>query len=412
MATDITVPLLDLKAQYAPIREEIRAVIDEVCDAQWFVMGPNVSAFESEIAGYTGAAHAVGCASGSDAILLALMGLGIGLDAGRPGVGGGEQVICPAYTFFATGGSIARLGAMPVYADIDPVTYNMDPERVREAAKKCDRLAAIMPVHLFGRCVDVAAYRAIADEFGVPLIEDAAQAIGSRDEAGAMAGSRGDVGCFSFFPSKNLGAFGEGGIITTNDDDLAHRITMLRVHGMEPKYYHPMVGLNSRLHAIQAAVLRVKLRHLESWHEGRAGNAAFYDRAFAAAGAQSTETPLSAGGDLPLRTPAPASAPARHIYNQYVIRVPASLRDGLRDHLQSQNIGTEVYYPVPLHMQECFASLGGKEGDLPESEAAARETIALPIYAELSEEQKRHVVDTAVGYLRAESRVAQSTGRG
>ena len=397
MAADITVPLLDLKAQYAPLREEIRAVIDDVCDAQWFVMGPNVSGLEEEIAAYTGAKHAVGCASGSDAILLALMGLGIGgFNQSEP-----ARVICPSYTFFATAGSIARLGAVPVYVDIDPVTYNMDPEKVRETAKKTKNLAAIMPVHLFGQCVDMTVYKEIANEFGVPLIEDAAQAIGSKDETGKMAGTRGDVGCFSFFPSKNLGGFGDAGIITTNDDDLAHKLVLLRNHGMEPKYYHPMLGLNSRLDALQAAVLRVKLRSLESWHDGRRTNAEFYDKAFADAGATTTATPLSAHSGLPLRTPkGPSASGARHIYNQYVIRVPAEHRDALRVHMTACKVSTEIYYPVPLHMQECFAHLGQPEGTLPESESAARETIALPIYSELTTEQKQHVVDSAVGYLR------------
>ena len=403
---DITVPLLDLKAQYAPIREEIRAVIDEVCDAQWFVMGPQVKGLEDEIAAYTGAKHAVGCASGSDAILLALMGLNIGCNKGQNG-----RVLCPSYTFFATGGSTARLGAMPVYVDIDPVTYNMDPEKTREAARNTENLAAIMPVHLFGQCVDMTVYKEIADEFGVPLIEDAAQAIGSKDETGAMAGTRGDVGCFSFFPSKNLGGFGDAGIITTNDDELAHRFVMLRNHGMEPKYYHPLLGLNSRLDALQAAVLRVKLRHLESWHDGRRVNADFYDKAFLDAGAKTTATPLSGASELPLRTPhRPASENARHIYNQYVIRVPAEHRDALRAHMTERKIGTEVYYPVPLHMQECFAWLGQPEGTLPESESAAKETIALPIYPELTVEQKQHIVDSVVGYLREHAGATRVAG--
>ncbi len=408
MTTAINVPLLDLKAQYAPMREEIRRVLDEVCDAQYFVMGPKVTEFEKEIAAYTGAKHAIGCASGTDAILLALMGLNIGCNKGR-----NDQVICPSYTFFATGGSIARLGATPVYVDIDPVTYNMCPDRVREAARKCDRLAAIMPVHLFGQCVDLAVYREIADEFGVPLIEDAAQAIGSKDPHGTMAGNAGAVGCFSFFPSKNLGGFGDGGIMTTNDSALAERLDMLRLHGSRPKYYHSMIGINSRLDALQAAVLSIKLRHLEAWHEGRAENAAFYDRAFAEAGALTSATPLSESSDLPLRTPAPATGKARHIYNQYAIRVPAELRDGLRDHLKNQNIGTEIYYPVPLHMQKCFAYLGqGAPGTLPESESAANETIAIPIYPELTDTQKQHVVDSTVSYLRTHASKVAGVGAG
>ncbi|USO00365.1 MAG: DegT/DnrJ/EryC1/StrS family aminotransferase [Phycisphaeraceae bacterium] len=400
----MNVPLLDLKAQYVgEMREQIRAAIDEVCDAQWFVMGPNVSDLEAEIAAYTGAKHAIGCASGSDALLLALMGLDIGCNGGENG-----RVICPSYTFFATGGSTARLGAVPVYVDIDPVTYNMDPEKVREVAKRTPNLAAIMPVHLFGQCVDMDAYRAIADEFGVPLIEDAAQAIGSKDHKGRMAGTVGDIGCFSFFPSKNLGGFGDGGIITTNDDALAEKLAVLRIHGGKPKYYHSMIGVNSRLDALQAAVLRVKLRYLEGWHAGRIANADFYDDAFLEAGAATTATPLGEPADLALRIPERPAAPARHIYNQYVIRVPAEHRDALREHMSTAKIGTEIYYPVPLHMQECFAYLGQPEGDLPESEAAARETIALPIYAELAVEQKRHVVDTVVGYLRRHATKAKA----
>ncbi len=408
MTTPINVPLLDLKAQYATIREECRAAIDEVCDAQWFVLGPKVKAIEEEIAEYTGAAHAVGCGSGSDALLLALMGMGIGCNKGR-----NDQVICPSYTFFATAGTIARLGATPVFVDIDPVTYNMCPDKVREAAKNCDRLAAIMPVHLFGQCVDLNVYRDIADEFGVKLIEDAAQAIGSRDIHGTDAGNgtakNGHAGCFSFFPTKNLGGFGEGGIVTTNDEDLASRMNMLRVHGMEPKYYHQMIGCNARLDALQAAVLSVKLRHLESWHEARQRNAAFYDNAFAEAGAKTTATPLSGPADLALRTPEPATGKARHIYNQYVIRVPAEHRDALRAHMQERSIGSEVYYPVSLHQQECFNHLGYTEGDLPESEAAAKETIALPIYAELTDEQKQHVTDTITAYLRKQAPATTAT---
>ncbi len=386
---DITVPLLDLKAQYGPMRDEIRAVMDEVCDAQWFVMGPKVQAFEQEVAAYTGAKHAIGCASGTDAILLALMAYDIGP---------GDEVICPSYTFFATGGCVHRLGAKPVYVDIDPVTYNMDVNLVREAAAKCKNLKAIMPVHLFGQCVDMTAYRTLADKLGVPLIEDAAQAIGSRDETGAMAGTRGDVGCFSFFPSKNLGGFGDGGIITTNDDGLAAKLSILRLHGGKPKYYHSIVGINSRLDALQAAILSIKLRHLEAWHQGRAKNAADYSDSFAQAGAATTGAPDA--GSLPIITPAAAGSGARHIYNQYVIRVPADIRDGLREHMKDAGIGTEIYYPVPLHLQECFAYLGYSEGDLPVSEAAAKESIALPIYPELTAEQKAHVVETVVSYVR------------
>jgi len=389
MAEKIIVPLLDLKAQYAEIRDDIAKAIDEVVSAQYFIMGPNVKALEEEIAAYCRTTFAVGCASGSDAILLALMALDVGK---------GDEVICPAYTFFSTAGSIYRLGARPVFADIDPVTYNIDPGHVRELAGRCGKLKAIMPVHLFGQAADMDALLAIADEVDVPVIEDAAQAIGTEDATGARAGSRGAVGCFSFYPSKNLGAFGDGGICTMNDAAIADRIGILRVHGAESKYHHKVVGLNSRLDALQAAILRVKLKYLDRWTEGRRRNAAHYDEAFAAAGAKTSARPLDEEG-LPLRTPAPAAENARHIYNQYVIRVPGAIREALRQELSQKGIGTEIYYPVPLHLQECFADLGYGAGDLPHSEQAAAETIALPIYPELTERQCDHVVQTTVNFV-------------
>ncbi len=382
------VPLLDLKAQYASIKDEVDRAIHEVLDSQYFILGPVVEQFEKDIAAYCNVKHAVGCASGSDAILLALLALGIGP---------GDEVICPSYTFFATGGYIVRAGATPVFVDVDPVTYNIDPELVRAAAKKCTRLKAIMPVHLFGQCADLDAMLEIGREFGVPIVEDAAQAIGAKDLTGAKAGSRGAIGCFSFFPSKNLGAFGDGGVVTTNDDALAEKLAMLRMHGMKPKYYHKYVGVNSRLDAIQAAVLRVKLRYLDEWTEGRRRNAAHYDAAFKEAGATSSADGVNEDR-LPIATPQPGRGKAHHIYNQYVIRVPAVMRDPLREHLSEQNIGTEIYYPVPLHVQECFADLGYAHGDLPVSEAAARETIALPIYPELTTEQLDHVADSIVQF--------------
>jgi len=374
------VPLLDLKAQYATLRDEIEPVIRKVVEDQWFILGPEVAALEQEIADYVGVKHAIGCASGSDAILLALMALDIGCGGGR-----NDRVICPSYTFFSTAGSIYRLGAFPVFADIDPATYNADIDHTRELARRVQnetgRLGALMPVHLFGQTVDMDAWLDLGAEFGVPVIEDAAQAIGSKDASGAMAGSRGRVGCFSFFPSKNLGGFGDG--------------------GMEPKYHHALVGVNGRLDAIQAAVLRVKLRHLEPWHADRQSNAARYDRQFAEAGARSSDVPFddAVSESFPLRTPLPAEAPGRHIYNQYVIRVPAELRDPLRDHLKAHQIGNEVYYPIPLHLQECFSMLGYAAGDLPESERAAAETIALPVYPELTDEQQRRVVEVITRFL-------------
>jgi len=394
VTSPIQVPLLDLKAQYATIKDDIHRAINEVVESQYFILGPTVEQFEREIADYCGAKHAVGCASGSDAILLAMLALGIGP---------GDEVICPSYTFFATGGYISRAGGTPVFAEIDPVTYNLDPDSVRSVAKRCRNLKAIMPVHLFGQCADMDAILAIGQELGVPVVEDAAQAIGSRDAQGKPAGSRGSIGCFSFFPSKNLGAFGDGGIVTTNDDDLAHHMRIMRVHGGEPKYYHKFIGLNSRLDAIQAAVLRVKLMHLDAWTRGRQANAAFYDRAFAEAGATTSNGSLKVAA-LPLATPEPAREPARHIYNQYVIRVPAEMRDDLRAHLAEKKVGTEIYYPVPLHLQECFADLGYRDGDRPVTEHAAKETIALPIYAELTDEQLAHVAESVIEFVAARTK--------
>ncbi len=394
-AMPVTVPLLDLKAQYATIKNEILAAIEPVLESQYFIMGPDIAALEKECAAYCHCAHAVGCASGSDALLLALMAIGI-----EPG----DEVLCPSYTFFATGGSIARLGARPVYVDINPVTYNMDLGLARETARRCSALKAIMPVHLFGQAVDMDGCIALGEELGVPVIEDAAQAIGARDELGRTVGSQGLMGCFSFFPSKNLGGFGDGGLITTNDPGLYEKLAMLRVHGMKPKYYHKYVGVNSRLDSLQAAVLRVKLRHLDAWTAGRQGNAARYDSLFAAAGAATSATPLFEGG-LPLRIPHGVSAPARHIYNQYVIRVPTDLRDGLRAHLTERHIGTEIYYPVPLHLQECFRDLGYGKGDLPHTEEAAEQTIALPIYPELTTEQIDHVAKSIIEFVRVHAAV-------
>jgi dTDP-4-amino-4,6-dideoxygalactose transaminase len=388
--TPITVPLLDLKAQYATIKNEIKAAIERVVESQYFIMGPDVADLEKAIAEYVGAKFAIGCASGSDAIMLALMALGIGRD---------DEVICPSFTFFATGGYTTKVGAIPVYADIDPVTYNMDPDDVRRVAKKCKRLKAIMPVHLFGQAADMEAYVQLGKELGVPIVEDAAQAIGTRDAQGVRAGTRGAIGCFSFFPSKNLGAFGDGGIVTTNDAELADKLSILRVHGGKPKYYHKWIGVNSRLDSLQAAILNVKLKHLDNWSKGRQRNAAHYDKKFKAAGALTSSTPLDSGSGMPLRTPHPAPAKAWHIYNQYVIRVPAELRDPLRTHLTEKKIGTEIYYPVPLHLQECFAYLKYKKGDLPESESAANETLALPIYPELTQQQLDYVADTVVQYV-------------
>ncbi|MDP6890192.1 MAG: DegT/DnrJ/EryC1/StrS family aminotransferase [Phycisphaerales bacterium] len=387
------IPLLDLKAQYASIRDEIEPLLRNVADTQWFIGGPHLDAFETSLAEYCGAKHAVGCASGSDALLLSLMALG---------VGAGDEVICPSYTFFATAGSIWRLGARPVWVDIDPVTYNCTPESVRAAAVTCTSLKAIMPVHLFGQTVDMCGMIAVAEDLGVPLIEDAAQAIGSRDTTAAAAGSRGTTGCFSFFPSKNLGGFGDGGMITTNDRGIADHLRRLRNHGMDPKYYHHEVGLNSRLDAMQAAVLNAKLPHLDAWSDARAANASHYDQMFHEAGGGDTTASLGECR-LPILTPARPEAPSRHIYNQYVLRLPASLRDDLRAHLVDQKIGHDVYYPVPLHVQECFLGLPATE--LPWTEQAAAESIAIPIYSELTESQRTRVAETIITFVRTHAAV-------
>ncbi|MFM7052818.1 MAG: DegT/DnrJ/EryC1/StrS family aminotransferase [Planctomycetota bacterium] len=389
-AAAVTVPLLDLKAQYATIRSEIEPVVKEVIESQYFIGGPKIAELEAATAKYCHAKHAIGCANGSDAILLALMALGIKA---------GDAVVCPTYTFFATAGSVHRLGAQPVFVDIDPATYNICPESTRAAFRCHGNIKAIIPVHLFGQAADLDAMLAIGAEHGVPVIEDAAQAIGTEDPQGRRVGSRGAIGTFSYFPSKNLGGFGDGGIVTTNDDALATRMMRLRNHGMEPKYYHDEVGLNSRLDALQAAILSVKMRHLDAWSAGRQRNAAFYDAAFRAAGASDSSTAVGDGG-LPLRFPKAAPAGARHIYNQYTVRVPAEIRDAVRQDLTDRKIGTEIYYPVPLHLQKCFAHLHYTKGIFPHAERAALESIALPIYPDLTQAQLEHVAASVVESVR------------
>jgi len=389
----LEVPLLDLRAQYAVIRTEIEAAVANVLESQSFVLGPEVEAFEEAIADYCGARFAVGCASGSDALLLALMALG---------VGPGDQVVCPTYSFFATAGAIVRAGAEPVFADIDPAHYNVSAATLERAAARCQRLRALLPVHLYGQAAELEGIEALADACGVPVIEDAAQAIGSMDARGRRVGATGRVGCFSFYPTKNLGGFGDGGLLTTGDEALARALRVLRVHGAKTRYHHGVVGMNSRLDALQAAVLRVKLRHLEHWTQARRGNAEHYDALFAAAGAADSRVPLEDGG-LALRTPARPPEPARHVFHQYVVRVPGALRDRLRAHLAERGIGTAIYYPLPLHRQECFRNLGYAEGSLPEAERAARETLALPIHAELRREQREHVAASVVDFLRREA---------
>ena len=362
----LSVPLLDLRAQFAPIRDEILAAIARVCDSQQFILGAEVDAFEREIASLLDVRHAIGVSSGTDALLAALMALD---------VGPGDEVVTSPYSFFATAGCIARLGARPVFVDIDPATFNIDVERIERALTP--RTRAIMPVHLFGQCAELAPLVDLAGRRGVPIVEDAAQSIGATYH-GRAAGAFGAFGCFSFFPSKNLGAFGEGGLITTNDDQLATRVRLLRNHGAERQYFHRTVGGNFRLDAIQAAVLRVKLPYLSGWSAARQRNAARYRELLAASRVAS-------------RVGLPVEAPDRtHIYNQFVVRVPR--RDAAREGLQARGVGTAVYYPVPLHLQDCFADLGHHAGEFPHAEAAARETLALPIFGELTSAQQAHVV--------------------
>jgi dTDP-4-amino-4,6-dideoxygalactose transaminase len=360
------VPLLDLRAQFQTIREEVMTAVESVFDSQNFILGSEVEAFEKETAEYCRVKHAVGCGSGSDALLLALMALNIGP---------GDEVITVSFTFFATAGSIARLGARPVFVDISADDFNIDPDLIERAITP--KTKAIMPVHLFGQCVEMDALRQIAERHNLPIIEDAAQAIGA-EYYDQRAGAAGSIGCFSFFPSKNLGGAGEGGLLTTNDDQLAEKLRLLRVHGMQPKYYHQIVGVNSRLDALQAAVLRIKLKYLDQWSDARRRNAERYDRLFAQFGVEEVVTPVT----RPNR---------RHIFNQYTIR--SSRRDDLLNFLKQQGVGSEVYYPVPLHRQECFTYLGYKDGDLPATEQAARECLSLPIYPELTEEMQQYVVE-------------------
>ena len=364
--TDTAVPLLDLQAQYRPIRDEILAAITRVCDSGRFIMGPEVEALERELAEQLEAGDAIAVSSGTDALLVAMMALGIGP---------GDEVITSTYSFFATAGCISRLGATPRLVDIDPVTYNIDPAAVKAALSP--RTKAIIPVHLYGLCADMEPLLATAAETGVAIIEDACQAIGARYR-GRQAGTMGTTGCFSFFPSKNLGAFGDAGLVTTDDSALAHEVRLLRNHGAEPKYFHKRIGGNFRLDAIQAAVLRVKLPHLAEWTSRRRENADRYARLFAEAGlAERLTLPSQPDGSL-------------HIYNQFIVRVPE--RDRVRAHLTGRGIGTEIYYPVPFHLQECFAPLGHRRGDFPEAERAADSTIALPIYGELTAAQQELVV--------------------
>ncbi len=369
------VPLLDLRAQLESIEAEMKAAVLEVVDSTRYIMGPKVEELERQIAEYVGTRHAVGVSSGTDALLVSLMALGI-----QPG----DLVITTPYSFFATAGVIARLNARPVFVDIDPDTYNLDVRALQAwfdgAGADVGRVKAIIPVHLYGQCADMPAIMRLAQAHGIPVVEDAAQAIGSAcptPDGLRKAGAIGDFGCFSFFPSKNLGALGDGGMVVTNSDEHAERLRRLRNHGSQPKYYHQFVGGNFRLDALQAATLLVKLPHLESWHAGRRRNAAYYDEHLRVDGVQ---------------TPRLAYERDHHIYNQYVISVPRD-RDGLRSFLADSQIGTEVYYPVPFHRQECFAYLGYADGEFPHAEHAAEHTLALPVYSELTHQMQDHVVE-------------------
>ena len=381
-ARNDAVPLLDVSRGNDPLRAEILEAITDVCDSGRFVYGPSCQQLETRVATLCGATYGIGCASGSDALLLALMAIDT-----RPG----DEVIVPSFTFFATASAAWRLGARPVFVDIDPNTFNLDPAQVETAVTSKTR--AIIPVHLFGRCADMDPINQIAAQHGLSVIEDAAQSIGA-GYRGRAAGSLGDIGCFSFYPTKNLGGFGDAGLLTTSSEELATKLRLLANHGMHPRYFHRVVGINSRLDSIQAAVLNVKLNQLSRWTEARQTNAARYTEMFVAAG-------------LDAKLPLPAdSSDSNHVWNQYTIRVPDGRREELRQHLASAQIGTEIYYPIPLHQQECFAELGYEPGCLPETERAAAEVLSLPIFPELTADEQRIVVDCIVDFYAAHGREA------
>jgi len=366
------VPLLDLDAQYRPLRDALLAAMTRVADSQRFIMGPEIDALEHELAAMLGIRHAVAVSSGTDALLLALMALDIKA---------GDEVVTPTFSFFATAGAVVRVGARPVLVDIDPATFNLDPAQT--AAAITSKTKAIIPVHLFGLCADLDPIMDVASRAGIPVVEDAAQAIGASYKA-RSAGGIGAFGCFSFFPSKNLGAFGDAGLLTTNDDALADRARLLRTHGMQPKYYHHVVGGNFRMDALQAAVLRVKAPHLAAWTQGRRRNAERYRTLFRNAGLDAIVLPQEPAG-------------YGHIFNQFVIRTPE--RDALKRHLDDLKIGNEIYYPVPFHLQPCFADLGYRRGAFPHAERAADESLAIPIYGELTAEQQETVVSSIAEFV-------------
>ena len=379
------VPLLDLKAQYSKIKKELDDALIQVAESQYFILGPEVEKMESAMNDYIGCKASIGVSSGTDALLVSLMALDI-----QPG----DEVIMPAYSFFATAGVVSRLNAKPVFCDVDPVTFNIDPDKIEELVTK--KTKAITPVHLYGQCADMDKIMEIAKKHNLAVIEDAAQAIGSQYKDGRDAGTIGDLGCFSFFPSKNLGCFGDGGLVSAMDEELAEKVRILRVHGGKPKYYHRIIGGNFRIDAIQAAVINVKLPYLNDWSAERQSNANLYTQLFVEKGLAEAEGVTEFNDKNKVLLPKPVykelDLPRYHIYNQYVIRVEN--RDELREHLKQKEIGTEIYYPVPFHMQDCFAYLGYKEGDFPVSEFCANTSIALPIYPELTEEQISYTVES------------------
>lgn len=377
LPTSAGVPLIDMQRQYAALEKELLAAVQRVCSSGRFVLGPDCLDLERAVAAYSQTKHAIACASGSDALLLALMACGVGLD---------DEVIVPSYTFFATASAVARLGAVPVFVDIEPDGFNIDPARIEAAVTPATK--AIIPVHLYGQCAEMQPIMDLAQRRGLTVVEDAAQAIGA-EYHGRRAGSIGQMGCLSFYPTKNLGGFGDGGMLTTNDDHLADKLRLLRVHGMQPRYYHQVLGINSRLDSLQAAVLNVKLPHLNRWTELRQAHADRY-----------TELFTSHGLDRVLTLP-PTLADRRHVWNQYIVRVPEGRRDALRTHLSQKKIGSEIYYPVPLHNQPCFAYLGVRPGSLPETDRAAAETIALPIFPELTPGEQALVVQEIAAFFGA-----------
>jgi dTDP-4-amino-4,6-dideoxygalactose transaminase len=380
--TTSAVPLCDLQGQYHELEAHLHEAVSRILASGQFILGPEVAALEREVASYCGAGYGVGCSSGSDALLLAVQALGIGQD---------DEVILPPFTFFATVGAICRVGAHPVFADIDSNTYNLDPLQVEN--KITDRTKAIMAVHLFGQCADMEPLWKIAERHNLPIIEDAAQAMGAEYE-GKRAGTLGAIGCLSFYPSKNLGAYGDAGMVVTNDPDWAAYMACLRTHGMEPKYHHRYLGWNARLDALQAAILRVKLRHLDRWNEGRQAAARRYDDLI-------EEHHLGQFLERPVVRPH-----RRHVYSQYVVRVARGQRDALFHHLKSERIGCEIYYPIPVHLQECLGHLGYQHGDFPASEMASRQVLALPMFPEITVEQQRRVMQSCAEFLRGRARMA------